>query len=426
MREKSSGAAAEAAVLIDDLATPQFSASASEVIALMDSVADLCPLDSATLHAQARTETGLDDFGPRDYEERLDLLLACYREVSGLTAAGQVNLYAQFVQLLKNRLLLADLLRREPGIAESELAPPVVIAGLPRTGTTHLQQMLAATGIFRTLPYWESLEPFPLPAEIGVEPDPRRERTAVNVGVMNDALPHLIKMHEMDGPDHIHEEIALLACDFSTMYFETFTEVPGWVDHYRTHDQAPHYRYLRLQLQALQHARPGGASGRWLLKSPQHLEQLPVLAQVFPDATVVVTHRAPAHVVTSMATMVAYTERMFRHPPQPFAAGARWADRLDTMLAAVVRDRDVLAPEQSMDLRFTDFMADQVGAVERVLTLAGEEFTSAGRAGVQRYLTDHPAGHLGRVDYRPELVGLDAEELTTRLASYSERFLTNR
>lgn len=416
-----------ATVVLDDLVEPRFSPEGQELIGLMEQVAELCPLDSATLHAQASAELGLDDFGPQDYRERMDLLLECYRSVPGLSPAGQVNLYAQFVQLLKNRLLLADLVRREPEVLETELVPPVMIAGLPRTGTTHLQQLLAATGLFRTLPYWESLEPFPLPGERGVEPDPRIGRTAQAMDAMHAALPHMILMHEMDGPEHVHEEIALLACDFSTMFFETLTDVPRWVDHYRAHDQAPHYSYLRLQLQALQHLdRARGRGGRrWLLKSPQHLEQLPVVAQVFPGATVVITHRDPAHVVTSLATMVAYTERMFRAAPlDPHDTGRRWADRLEVMLDALLRDRDELGPDTSIDLPFDQFMADQEGALERVLALAGEDFTSTARAGAADYLATHARGHLGRVDYRPEAVGLDPDELRARFAPYSRRFLS--
>jgi hypothetical protein len=414
-------------VVLDDLVEPRFTPAAQELLGLMDSVAELCPLDSATLHAQAAAELGLDDFGPQDYRERMDLLLDCYRSVPGLSPAGQVNLYAQFLQLLKNRLLLADLVRREPGVLEVELVPPVIIAGLPRTGTTHLQQLLAATGQFRTLPYWESLEPFPLPGERSTEPDPRIGRCEQAMDAMHTAVPHLILMHEMDSPHHVHEEIALLASDFSTMFFETLTDVPAWVDHYRAHDQAPHYAYLRLQLQALQHLGGEHLRGgrRWLLKSPQHLEQLPVVAKVFPEATVVITHRDPAHVVTSLATMVAYTERMFRTAPlDPHGTGRRWADRLELMLDALLRDRDTLGPDTSMDLPFDVFMADQEAALERVLALAGEEFTPVARAGVADYLAGHARGHLGRVDYRPEAVGLDADELRARFAPYSRRFLT--
>lgn len=416
------------AVELHDLAEPTFSAEAQELLGLVASVVDQCPLDSEALHRQAAADLGLDDFGPRDYLERLDLLLECYRDLPGLTPTGRVNFYFQMVQLLKNRLLLTDLIRRHPEIPDVELIPPVVIAGLPRSGTTHLQHLLAATGRFRVLPYWESLEPFTIPAEQGVVPDPRWQRCEQGMTVMHAAVPHLVLMHEIDTPDHIHEEIALLANDFSTMYFETMGDIPAWRDYYRSHDQEPHYAYLRLQLQAVQHqeGQHQGDGRRWLLKSPQHLEQLTVLDRVFPGATVVVTHRDPVHIVTSMATMIAYADRMFRHPVDPLRVGAVWADRLGLMLDDLMRDRDRLTQIVATDLRFDDFLADQVGAVERILALAGEEFTDDARAGVAGYLESHTRGHLGRVAYRPEQVGHDAAELRKRFAPYAERFLADR
>lgn len=408
-------------MILDDLADPRFSPEAQALLEMIASLADQCSLDSTALHAQAAADLGLDDFGPRDYTERLDLLLEAYAAVPGLTPAGRVNLYFQMVQLLKNRLLLTDLLRREPGIRDLELEPPVIIAGLPRSGTTYLQHLLAATGLFRVLPYWESLEPFVVPAERGVEPDPRYQRCEVGMQAMHAGVPHLVLMHEIDSPDHIHEEIALLANDFSTMYFETLGDVPAWRDYYRSHDQEPHYAYLRLQLQAMQHEDPGR---RWLLKSPQHLEQLPVVDRVFPGATVVVTHRDPVHIVVSMATMVAYAERMFRYPPDPIRVGAVWAERLGQMLDDLLIDRDTLTATTSTDLRFDDFLADQEGAVERILALAGEVFSPSARAGVADYLATHTKGHLGTVDYRPEAVGLDPAALRKRFAPYVARFLT--
>ena len=87
-------------------------------------------------------------------------------------------------------------------------------------------------------------------------------------------------MHEMT-TEHVHEEIQLLFNDFSSMLMETLAHVPAWRDYYLAHDQTPHYGHLRLQLQALQYLRGGR---RWLLKSPQHLEQLPVLESGVPRA----------------------------------------------------------------------------------------------------------------------------------------------
>jgi hypothetical protein len=403
---------------IDDLADPRFSAEVVEILGAMAEMSAACPLDAEALRRQASAETGLDDFGDRDYEARLDVLLAALREAPGLTDAGRFSFHSQVLQLLKNRLLLVDLLAREPAVLEVELAPPIVIAGLPRTGTTHLHQLLAAGGTLRSLPYWESLEPFPLPAEAGVEPDPRRARTDAAVWFMNTAMPLFPLMHEMT-TDHVHEEIQLLAIDFSTMFFETLASVPAWADYYGAHDQTPHYRYLRTVLQALLHLRGGG---RWLLKSPQHLEQLPVLAEVFPGATVVVTHRDPAEVVVSLATMVAYTARMHASPVDPVRIGRWWADRVGRMLAACVRDREVQPADRSLDVRFDEFMTDDLATTRRVLDLAGEPVTAEAEAAMAAYLAGHQRGRLGRIAYRAEDVGLDLADLRARYAPYVARF----
>ncbi|MBI2700939.1 MAG: sulfotransferase [Mycobacterium sp.] len=386
---------------------------------MMAALAPECPLDADALCAKASADTGLSDFGPGDYRERLDVYLAALRDIDGLHPAGVVNFYGQLLQLLKNRLLLADLLHRHPEINDIELRSPVVIAGLPRTGTTHLHNLLASAPTFRTMPYWESNEPFPLPAEAGVQPDPRRARMDVAVSVINLVMPHFALMHEMT-TDHVHEEIQLLANDFSTMLFETLAHVPGWRDYYQAHDQTPHYRYLATQLRAMQFLRGGR---RWLLKSPQHLEQVPVLDRVFPDSIVVFTHRDPVPVALSMVAMITYSARMHRSAVPVEEIAGYWIDRLERMLNALVRDRDVIGPDRSVDIRFDDFMAGELGVAERVYALAGEPFSDAARAAITGYLAGHQRGRLGTVATSAEMFGLAEDDLRDRFAPYVERFL---
>lgn len=406
-------------VHLDDLAVPRFSPQAQQILDMMAALAPDCALNADALHARASAETGLHDFGPQDYRERLDVYLAALRDIPGRHAAGTVNFYAQLLQLLKNRLLLTDLLTRHPEIDELELLPPVVIAGLPRTGTTHLHNMLAAAPTFRTMPYWESVEPFPLPAEVGLVPDPRRARMDAAVGVIDVVMPHFALMHEMT-TDHVHEEIQLLANDFSTMLFETLADVPGWRDYYQIHDQTPHYWYLARQLKALQFLRGGR---RWLLKSPQHLEQVPVLDRVFPGCIVVFTHRDPLPVVLSMIAMITYSARMHRSPVPVREIAASWVDRLDKMLAALVRDRDVIGPDRSIDVRFDDFMAGELAVAQRIYELSGEPFADPVRAAVTDYLAGHRRGRLGNVATSCEMFGLTEPSLRARFAAYAGRFL---
>ena len=407
-------------VRLDDLAQPRFSAEAQQILDMMAAMAPQCPLDADALHAHASADTGLHDFGSDDYRERLDVYLSALRDIDGLHAAGVVNFYGQLLQVLKNRLLLTDLLGRHPEIDDIELRSPVVIAGLPRTGTTHLHNLLASAPTFRTMPYWESNEPFPLPAEDGVEPDPRRLRMDVALGVINVVMPHFALMHEMT-TDHIHEEIQLLANDVSTMLMETLAEVPRWRDYYRAHDQTPHYEYLARQLKAMQFLRGGR---RWLLKSPQHLEQVPVLNRVFPDSIVVFTHRDPVPVALSMIAMITYSARMHRSPVPVEKIAHSWISRLEQMLTALVRDRDTIGPERSIDIRFDDFMADELGSAERVYALAGEPFTDEARMAIAGYLSGHRRGRLGNVETSYEMFGLKEDDLRAHFAPYVDRFLT--
>jgi hypothetical protein len=300
------------------------------------------------------------------------------------------------------------------------MVAPIVICGLPRTGTTHLHNLLSADPALRSLPYWESLEPVlpdgerPRPGQ----PDPRLERTAVALSFLNTALPYFNRMHEMT-VEHTHEEIQLLAIDFSTMLIETTAPMPSWRDYYLSHDQRPHYAYLVKVLKVLQWLRGGT---RWVLKSPQHLEQFPALFETFPDATFVVTHRDPVSVTTSMVTMLAYTARLTRNRVDVEGIGRYWSARLETMLRRCADERDVLPADRTVDVHFDEFMRDDMAMVARVYELASQPLDARTRAAMEAFMADHPRGRFGTIDYDLPQFGLDADKLRRAMAFYSDRF----
>jgi hypothetical protein len=225
-------------------------------------------------------------------------------------------------------------------------------------------------------------------------------------------------MHEMT-VDHVHEEIQLLALDLSTMLFETMAVMPSWRDWYTATDQTPTYRYLKKVLQVLQWLRGGT---RWVLKSPQHLEQFGPLLATFPDATVVVTHRDPVAITASLATMIAYTARLSHAVVDPHRIGRYWADRVADLLHACTADRARLPAAQSLDVRFGELLRDDLGTVERIYEVAGQPMTAEGRSAMAAFLAAHPRGRLGRVLYDLADVGLDRDERRSALRPYVERF----
>lgn len=376
--------------------------------------------EAAVLEA-ARQRTGLTDFGPEDFRARLQLLLEEWGGDPDMTQSQRANLFGYLVRYASNRLLIQNEWTRHPDILEQEIRQPIIVAGLPRSGTTHLLNLLAADTRFRSLPLWESYEPVPMPGEQPLPDgtDPRYQRCDEVWQGMQQVTPLLAAMHPMN-PDHIHEELELMGPDFASYNFEWLAPSPRWRDHYYATDQTPHYQYMRDVLKLLQSYR---GPDRWVLKCPQHLEQLPVLRKVFPDATYVITHRDPVAVIQSAVTMIAYGQRMGRKRIDTKALIEYWCDRVEHLLRACVRDRPAMPESQTVDVPFHEFMADDMAMVERIYTRAGVELTDKARGEMQAFIDAHPRGKEGKVIYDLKGdFGVDPAALRERFAFYFERF----
>jgi len=406
-------------VRIDDLAQPLLTPLQEAAIEITRKM----PVTFRTeaVLEQAAERTGLTDFGADDFRERVDVWMQALEEDAELGPVGRFGAFRECVRYAANRLRMEELLKCHPEILEVEIVRPIVIGGLPRSGTTHLLNLIAADRRLRSLPYWESLEPFPAPGETPGpgEDDPRLVRCREGYAQQDALMPLLKNMHDM-APEHVHEEIEVMALDFASYELEWIATVPRWRDHYLSHDQTPHYAYLKKALQALQWLR---GPDRWILKSPQHMEQLVPLCSVFPDATVVLTHRDPVSVIASAVTMLAYGDRVRRTRVDPPAVAQYWIDRVERLLRACVRDRDAIPASQSLDVPFHEFMADDLAMVERIYTLAELPMTPDARGSLEGYLAANPRGKHGRIRYDLKNdFGVEPDALRERFAFYFERF----
>ncbi len=408
-------------IRIDDLASPRFAADVVEMMQAVAPMAQAIPWSLDAALEQAARESGLDDFGEDIYSEPLTVFLKGAKQEAGLSPMGEVTVWGQVLQFLKNRLLIEEAYRHQPELSEQVLDRPIVIAGLPRTGTTHLHNLISSDPALYFLPWWESLEPLPPLAERGADmgADPRWQRAADGIDMRDRLMPHFKRMHDM-WPDHAHEEIHLLAIAGSTMFFETLAPSESWREYYCGTDQTPWYAYMARVLRVIQSRRPGG--GRWILKSPQHLEQFGPLNRVFPDATFVVTHRDPVSITASFATMATYSARLSQSVVDPERVGGYWARRIEAMLRACVEDRESLPSERSIDVRFHEFMQDDLATVAKIYALAGQPLTSAAHAAMDAFMREHPRGKHGRIRYDLGDFGIDRGERRKALDFYVQRF----
>jgi len=408
-------------IRIDDLAQPRLTPMQAGALAHGESAPASMTVDQV-LEA-ARAATGLSGFGAPDFKERLGLWLQSIAEDTALTGLGRGGLFQDCVRLASNRLKVEDLLKRHPEILDIQIDRPIIIAGLPRSGTTHLVNIISADSRLRHMPLWESQEPVPSAADVAAvergETDPRFVRARDGWGQFEAILPHMPAMHEM-APDHTHEEIELQSIDFGSYNLEWLSRPHRWREHYYATDQTPRYAYSKKVLQILTWYK---GPNRWVLKSPQHMEQLSALKSVFPDATLVITHRDPLAVIQSAVTMLAYGDRIRRNPTDPQATARYWIDRVEHLLRACVNERGFWGRHQSMDVLFHDYMKDENAVLRQVYEMADLPMTPQAEAELKGYIAANPRGKHGRVQY--DLAGdfgVDIKALRTRFQFYFDKF----
>lgn len=411
-------------IRITDLGRPQLTEQQRGAVAYGETLTvDLTP-DS--ILEEARQATGLADFGPKDFLERLHLLCSEWGQDEDLLALGRLALRNKLLQQAKNRLLIQAVLQRHPEIHQVNISAPIIVAGLPRSGTTHLLNLMAADQRLRALPLWESYEPVPMPGEGLLESgvDPRYQRCEDQWQMMQALSPLLATMHPMN-PGHIHEELELMGPDFASYNYEWLSVSPRWRDHYYATDQTPHYEYMKTVLKILtwQDGDTSGENTRWVLKCPQHLEQLTVLHRVFPDATIAITHRDPVSVIQSAVTMLAYGQRTSRKRVDLDSLIQYWSDRVVHLLQACSADRHKIPGAQSIDVPFHEFMADDMAMVEKIYRKAGLAMTEEAQGQLQAFLDANPRGKHGRIVYNlREDFGVEPTQLRSRFDFYFDRF----
>lgn len=385
---------------ITDLRDPVLSEAQQAAVDICEPLTPDLTVDgvlAAAARATGRNGPALSDFGPDDFRERLQVWLDAGQD-AGLTGLGRVTLFRQCVKQARNRLRVLDLLRRHPEIHQVPITAPIVVTGLPRSGTTHLVNLIAADTQFRSLPLWESDEPVPVPGEgpgrDGL--DPRFLRCRAAWETMQAVNPYVASWHPMN-PEHIHEDLDLMGMDFSSYNLEwIMLTAPRWRDYYLDHDQTPHYLWLRTMLQVLQWHR---GPDRWVLKCPQHLENLGPLLAAFPDATVVITQRDPVGAVQSAATMQSYSARTLRSTVDVDEIFEYWADRVERLLRAGLRDRHLVPAGRLVDVRFDDLTRDPMSIVNEVYAAAGVGLTDRASAQLTGYLDNHPRDKHGVLAY---------------------------
>jgi hypothetical protein len=380
--------------------------------------------DSQKLLDEASAATGgLKNFGDPTFRGGLDVLCRALSTEAHLSEMGAGILRQKILAQLINRLRVEDYFTKHPEIASEKVDSPVVIVGLPRTGTTKLHRLLSRDPRFWWMAFWESQFPVPFPNETLQAPTARIAEGAGIVGYMTQAMPKLMAIHPMDN-DAADEEVMLMEHSMISA-FNAYAEIPSYSKWLDAQDQAPAYQYLRRMLQFLQwQKRKRGITGeRWVLKAPHHLLRMDVLLRVFPAVKVIQTHRDPTQSIPSIASFIDTLWRIYRTDPNPQGAGREWNELMARALKHTMNVRASAPAEQFLDVQFRDTIKQPMAVVERVYQFIGWPLTPEVKARMQAWLVEDEKSHQGGHEYTPEQFGLSEETIKQDFADYRARHI---
>lgn len=376
-------------------------------------------LDPGSLRKAARKRTGLADFGGSSIDEALGVLHTSLEQEAGLTAFGRMVLRGLLVGALANRLKLVDWAARHPEVREERIESPWVILGMPRTGTTLLSRLLALDPTVRPLLHWEAADPVPPPTLAGQAEDPRIAQASKEVAQLMRLNPPFRAMHPM-AATHSTECVTLFILDLRSLSIDTQALLPSYGRWLEKTDVGSAYAIHKLGLQVLQSRVP---TQTWSLKTPQHLWHLDALAECYPDAKLVWTHRDPRKVVTSLASLNTSMHRVMSDSVDPLAVGAEWSHKARV---GIERGLDFDERQRGRDwchhLLYADLMADPVAAMERLYAHFGRELAPLHRRRIETWVSQRSQSAFGRHGYDPADFGFSDARFETEFGDYCARF----
>jgi Sulfotransferase family len=373
-------------------------------------------LDEEALVQAAVKATGLTEFGNGYHREGLLRLLDSVENDAALHLSGKLAYREAIVGSLINRLLLTEAGKQRPEIFRKPLKSPIIVLGLPRSGTTFLHRLLALDPAHRAVPWWELARPVPGP-DSDEWSDRRRQVFQKKLRRLQKMVPDLDSKHytRVDTPE---ECIWLLANTFLSPAFWALAPVYGYLDWYKNQDRLQAYNEYHQLLQVLQAADP---TRRLVLKSSTHTGAVETLLQTIPGALLIQTHRNPAESSASLASLF-------------YSLHSRMTERLDVrrmteailsfhehQVARNLKARDA-NPGVLFDVYYDRLIADPIGTVRDIYDHYGLAWSEEFAERLNYYLQHNPRGKHGAHRYAPEDFGQTGAAIAERFAPYIERF----
>ena len=386
---------------------------------MSEALPDLSP--DSILEEASRRAGGLTDTGEAQFSEGLRRLSESLESEARLTPLGRLIARERAILSTVNRMNYLEDRRKNPSIADEQVIAPVIVVGMPRTGSTILHDILAQDPDSRAPLTWETMFPSPPPEPETFETDPRIEACDATFPGVEAQIPAFKAMHPMGA--RLSQECVTTMADtmVSPLFHNQFrvNSYQDWVDH-----EADWSRVYEFHEWQLQHLGWKVKRDRWVLKTGAHMWGLAHLLERYPDARIVFTHRDPVKSMTSYASLTALVRSMGSDDVDPVEIAEDWTARIKRVLESsiAVRARNDAPRAQFYDMHFQDFVADQFAVVEQIYDAFGLPLTGEAADRMKAFIADNPKGKHGIHRYSPEEYGIDPQQIHASFRPYMERF----
>ena len=369
-------------------------------------------LNEEVLCNEAIKKTRLTDFGDPHYKEGLSILIESAEKDANLHFYGRCLLHSVITIFLSNRLLLAEVRKQTPELFQNPLIPPIIILGLPRTGTTFLHRMLAVDPANRGIPLWELMRPISRRT-----PDHRRQISKLQTYIHQRIVPRFDRMHFIRA-DSFEECIMLLGTTFVSFYFWACAPVYGYLEWTKSHNQLKAYQEYRSLLQILQRVSP---TRRLALKTPAHTASLDTLIEVIPDALIIQTHRHPVPVCNSFNSLICQLHNMGTKKHDRSRLAKTNIDWCEDAVALSMKWRDT-NPNTIYDVYYDQFLSDPISTVKGIYSHFKLDWSNDYEQQLKTYIRNNPKGKHGTHKYKASDFGINDKETSERFDTYIKRF----
>ena len=375
------------------------------------------PQSCQQLLENARRETGLHEFG-EGFLDPFQKLIRSAEEDVAFTPLGKTGFEADIHRILVNRLRFQEDLKKHPGILDEDVSDPIIILGLPRTGTSKLQRMLSAVPGVQKAYFWRLLNPAPFPDADPSQPDPRIAAAEEAAGIMAEVAPDMVAAHSMIA-DEVDEEFHLHGFHSESFVHCLYTPLESYYQWVKDRGMKSAYQYMVNTLKYLQW-QDGGKRGRpWVLKSPFHIGYFDTMISMYPKSTLIHSHRDVCDVVPSFCRLIESSWRVKTDRVDLDALGHMilefWGALMDRYL---VQRQQLSTSVDILDIGYHVVTRNPLPLMREILERAGIEYTEEREKAMLQWQENNPQDRYGRNLYSMERYGLNRETIERRFGGY--------